>query len=396
MSEILPYELSGNGDFFYIFFEKEKLNTMEVVLWICKQTKLKREQLGIAGLKDKEGITKQRISISQKYLKTCGGKDQFLKLLAEKVKILKTSRHYEPLAVGKNQGNHFEIRLRKREMLPTELKNELESKLEKSKESWFPNAFWIQRFGKGNKNFKKAAKLFAGEEELKGGYEVKFKLQAFGSMRFNEYVMKRREKQAFLLEGDIMVNGWNAFGTWVAEYREGKLQHFDYWKIKEEVAGKRFNTKEREAWKGNQNPLDCCANARNDKFLEPQHFLRSNDYNPDLRFPTGPVLWMEQLLARAGSEARTFDDWLIAESGFNHKGIQISERYQLYGFRRPLWVKAKNLEWKRGNSDLILSFSLPTGAYASVFLAEFLKTLDPKGCEANGLIIPQIKSTQIS
>ncbi len=76
----------------------------------------------------------------------------------------------------------------------------------------------------------------------------------------------------------------------MAEYREGKLQHFDYWKIKEEVAGKRFNTKEREAWKGNQNPLDCCANARNDKFLEPQHFLRSNDYNPDLRFPTGPVL----------------------------------------------------------------------------------------------------------
>lgn len=42
---------------------------------------------------------------------------------------------------------------------------------------------------------------------------MKFKLQAFGSMRFNEYVMKRREKQAFLLEGDIMVNGWNAFGT---------------------------------------------------------------------------------------------------------------------------------------------------------------------------------------
>jgi tRNA pseudouridine synthase D (truD) len=33
--------------------------------------KLKREQLGIAGLKDKEGITKQRISISKKNLKIC-------------------------------------------------------------------------------------------------------------------------------------------------------------------------------------------------------------------------------------------------------------------------------------------------------------------------------------
>jgi tRNA pseudouridine synthase D (truD) len=33
--------------------------------------KLKREQLGIAGLKDKEGVTKQRISISKKNLKNC-------------------------------------------------------------------------------------------------------------------------------------------------------------------------------------------------------------------------------------------------------------------------------------------------------------------------------------
>lgn len=56
-------------------------------------------------------------------------------------------------------------------------------------------------------------KIFSGEEAFKGGYEVKFKLQAFGSMRFNAYVMKRRKEQAFLLDGDIMVNSWNAFGT---------------------------------------------------------------------------------------------------------------------------------------------------------------------------------------
>lgn len=56
-------------------------------------------------------------------------------------------------------------------------------------------------------------KIFLGEETFKGGYEVKFKLQAFGSMRFNAYVMKRRKEQAFLLDGDIMVNSWNAFGT---------------------------------------------------------------------------------------------------------------------------------------------------------------------------------------
>ena len=377
VSEILPYELSGNGDFFYIFFEKEKLNTMEIVLRICETMKLKREQLGIAGLKDKEGITRQRLTISQKTLKNCWGKDQFLTFLKGKLRILRTWWHDEPLAVGKNKGNHFEIRLRKREALPDKLKLELEAKLKQSRESWFPNAFWIQRFGKGNKNFKKTTKLFSGEEAIKGGYEVKFKLQAFGSMWFNAYVMKRREEQAFLLDGDIMVNNWNAFGTWIAEYREGKLQHFDYWKIKEGFEEKSYS----------QSGV-CSVETREGCFLEPQHFLRSSDYNPELRFPSGPVLGMEQLLARAGSEARKFDDWLIAQSEFNEKGIQISERYKLYGFRRPLWIKAQHLEWSWEDNDLILNFSLPTGAYASIFLAYVLEGIDPKGCEANNLLIP--------
>lgn len=104
---------------------------------------------------------------------------------------------------------------------------------------------------------------------------------------------------------------------------------------------------------------------------------------------------IESLLARSGSEARKFDDWLITESGFDKKGIQISKNYKLYGFRRPLWIKAQNLQWKWEDNDLILNFSLPTGAYASIFLANLLEEIDPKGCEANGLIIPEVKYTDL-
>ena len=103
-------------------------------------------------------------------------------------------------------------------------------------------------------------------------YEVRFKLQAFGSMRFNELVMKRYEEKAFLLEGDLMVNGRNAFGSSVAEYREGKLQHFDYWKLKEQ--------------------------SENKTFLEAKEVLRTSDFNPEYRFSTGAVLGTEQLLCQ--------------------------------------------------------------------------------------------------
>lgn len=362
VSEELSFELSGNWDFFYIFFEKEKENTMDIILWICKEMKLKRENIGISGLKDKIWITRQWLSISKKYLNRCGGETIFLNFLRQRVEILKTAWHNGPLAVGKNKGNHFEIRLRKREELPDEKKQTLELKLEKSKKIWFPNAFGIQRFGKGNKNFKKAKILF-DEWIKKGNYEVKFKLQAFGSMWFNEYVMKRWEENAFLLEGDIMVNGWNAFWNWIAIYQWEKLHHFDYRKEKS-------------------------LNEKSD-FWRAKDLLRSSDHNPKLWYPTGPVLGSEQLLCPLKSKAEEYDQRIIKESGFQKKGSQISSLYKLYGFRRPLRWYPEFLSWKRKWGDLLLTFFLPTGNYASVFLAEILKDIDPQWCISNWLIIPR-------
>ncbi|MBQ2599863.1 tRNA pseudouridine(13) synthase TruD [bacterium] len=49
--------------------------------------------------------------------------------------------------------------------------------------------------------------------------------------------------------------------------------------------------------------------------------------------------------------------------------MKTAKKYNIYGFRRPLWTKPKNLKYERNeNDDLILSFSLPTGSYATIFL----------------------------
>ncbi len=160
VTEQLAFEPSGQGDFLYYFFEKCQKNTMEVLEKLCKATGLKREDLGIAGLKDKEGITRQRLSISNKKLKAAGGRDFFVEQLKKEVQLLESKFHHEPLAVGKNKGNHFRIRLRKQAPLPEYLKAILETQLEESRQIFFPNAFGIQRFGKGNKNYKKAEEIF--------------------------------------------------------------------------------------------------------------------------------------------------------------------------------------------------------------------------------------------
>ncbi|MDR2541157.1 MAG: tRNA pseudouridine(13) synthase TruD [Candidatus Peribacteria bacterium] len=63
VDEILAAQPSGNGDVFYVYFQKENLTTMEVLEHLQRQLGLFREDFGIAGLKDKMGITRQWITV---------------------------------------------------------------------------------------------------------------------------------------------------------------------------------------------------------------------------------------------------------------------------------------------------------------------------------------------
>ena len=363
--EEVPY---GDGESYYIFFEKRGINTMEVVEHLIQNLPLKREDIGIAGLKDKAGITRQRLSIYKKKIKQCWGIDQISHFLKQKVRLLSSNWHTEPLAVGKNKGNLFEIRLRKRSALNNKQIQALEEKIEEVKKSGFPNVFWVQRFWKGNKNYKKVEPIFI--EGIRGnlGYEVRFKLQAFGSLWFNELLLQRFNNGKKILDWDIMVNQYNAFGTKVAVYQGGKLHHFDYWKCKQE-----------------QEKSD---------FFEPDHFSFVSDYEEGKWFSTGCVLGDNQLLAPTGSEGRKWDEELIKQSKFLPHGVEVSRFYKLYGFRRPLRVVPQSLEWKWDSWDLLLKFGLPTGAYASSLLSYLLAEIDPMGCVSNSLIIPRIKKDE--
>ncbi|MDR0650665.1 MAG: tRNA pseudouridine(13) synthase TruD [Candidatus Peribacteria bacterium] len=201
------------------------------------------------------------------------------------------------------------------------------------------------------------------------GYHLRFMLQAYASMYFNEYVLQRWEKGLHLLEGDIMVNRYYAEGAKVGVYRDGEIIIFDYHHMKKEH-------------------LDTAM-------WEPSlfHSLGRRSYKKEKWIPTGPLLGRNLLIAPKGSKANVREHQLFTLAQCNEQTLNICKMYQLRGVRRPLWVQIDDLEWKFEGDDIVLHFSLPTGSYATVLIAFILTGLDTLTLKDNKLEIPRISRT---
>lgn len=385
VKEELWFTPSWKGDVFFVNFQKTEKNTMDIIEHLCYELKLKRNNLGIAGLKDKNGITEQRISIHKKILNQIGWEEKFLEVLWQKTIILDTTWHHEPLAIGKNAWNYFKIKLQAKSIISNEIKEQIENNIKKIQKNWFPNCFGKQRFGKWYRNFYRAKEVFEktnsvnkrNSENLKStkdDFEIRFKLQAYASMYFNEYAVNRRKKWQILLWWDIMVNNNNAFGTKIWVYNEWKIILFNYEKCKKEFEWKNLIQPYYISWE----TID----------------LKNNNE----RTPAWPMLGFNMLTPPISSKAYFRDLELLEKIDYENLWINIAKKYNIYGFRRPLWTIPKNLKYSREENkkdkfkqDLILSFSLPTGSYATIFLWTIFEWIDEKTIIENWLEIPLIK-----
>jgi len=380
VKEELWFKPSGKGDVFFVNFQKTELNTMDIIQHLCYGLRLERKELGIAGLKDRNWITEQRITIYKRVLNRIGWEQKFLEVLWQKTIILTTSWHNEPLAVWKNAWNYFKIKLQAKQEISDEIKKNIENNIQKIQKNWFPNCFWKQRFGKWYRNFYRSKEIFEqektsplqrgteGVQNKKWDFEIRFKLQAYASMYFNEYTMKRRQKWQMFLGWDIMVDNNNAFWTRVWIYNEWKVWLFNYEKCKKEFEGQNF--------------------------VQPYYLsgetIDLKNWNLE-RVPTWPMIGFNMLMPPKDSKSWIKDSKLLHEIDFENKGINTAKKYNIYWFRRPLWTKPKNLKYEREQENLILSFSLPTGSYATILLWTMLDGIDEKTIIENWLEIPLIK-----
>lgn len=366
---------SWKWDFLYVFFEKENLTTMDVVDNLTKKFHLKRDEIGIAWLKDKAWITMQWISISKLSLDRIWWEKLFVDELLKEVKILEKSYNEYWLKVASNIWNNFKVYLRARQNISDEVKDHIRSNVQKIKERWFPNCFGMQRFGKWKKNFYEAKdrlKELAEEynkkwklKEVDLPYHLRFLLQAYPSMYFNEYVLNRWEKWLFLLQWDILVDRFNSNWVRTAVYDSQKIYEFDYQKLKRE--------------KTDLNYFEPVVDR-----------IKWVDFDWNKWFPTWPMIWWNLLLPSEWTKARIRDNQLLELVEFDEWMQQVCKIYNLRWIRRVLFIKVPDLKFEWKDDDINLEFFLPTWSYATTLVSFILQWIDYLTLKDNSLLIPRI------
>ena len=181
VTEILDYELSGDGEHDYLWLEKKDANTAWVAGKLARHAGIRDLDVGFAGMKDRHALTRQWFSVRRP---SAAGTDWNSFDLPD-VRILKESRHDRKLKRGAHSGNKFRIALRN-VSAPEALINE---RLERVRASGVPNYFGPQRFGRAGLNLQLASELFAGKRLSRGKRSIA--LSAARSFLFNHILQQR-------------------------------------------------------------------------------------------------------------------------------------------------------------------------------------------------------------
>jgi tRNA pseudouridine13 synthase len=106
VEELPLFEPQGTGDHLYLFVEKRKRLTTDVVRYFSRHFRVPWTAIGYAGLKDKHAVTRQWFSVEHACEKRAAEfHDDF-------IQILDTGRHPTKLKRANLRGNRFQIRVR--------------------------------------------------------------------------------------------------------------------------------------------------------------------------------------------------------------------------------------------------------------------------------------------
>lgn len=198
VEEQLDLDLTGTGEHLWLWIEKQGLNTEEVASRLSKAAHIPLRAISYAGLKDRQAITRQWFS-----LHLPGKADPDLSPLAgDGISVLRTTRHNRKLQRGAHKGNRFVICL-------TELTGDIEQlkqRIEQVAAQGVPNYYGLQRFGREGFNVLKAQE-FAQQNILPEKRNVRSRLLSSArSYLFNQVLNQRVKEQTWnqILAGDLV------------------------------------------------------------------------------------------------------------------------------------------------------------------------------------------------
>jgi tRNA pseudouridine13 synthase len=310
VEEVPSYEPCGSGDHLFLWIEKRGVAPEYFARTVAQKLGTHPGNVGTAGLKDRHAVTRQWVSVP----KEC--EPNVAKLDGDGIRVLKTGRHTNKLKPGHLRGNRFRILIR-----DASRGANVEAILDRVRGSGLPNFYGPQRFGRDGGTVDLGLQCLSGKAPKRiRPFLFRFALSAVQSLLFNDYLSRRMRDGLFrtVLAGDVMAK-WPLGGMFVAKDAAAEQARFDAKEIV--TAGPMFGKK---------------------------------------TYPAEDVA--------AEREAVVLRDNGLSIGSFGGFGKLVM------GTRRQNLVYLDDLASAWEPDGLRLSFTLPAGSYATVLLAEVMKT----------------------
>ena len=348
VEELPLYEPSGVGTHTYFAIRKRNVSTLAAINRIARELQVPTRDFGYAGLKDKNAVTTQVLSVEGI------APERVLRIEQPNIEVLWAERHTHKLRVGHLRGNCFELTLRDTPHGTLPLVKAMMARLVAE---GVPNRFGAQRFGNKNDSHLIGKALVKAEWETVVGYMLtddalqvdsvarrmqqelarkpiekvitsipyrlrKLYLSAYQAHLFNSILEKRMPHLGKLLAGDIAVKHSNG-APFLVEDPTAEQPRADAFEIS--PSGPIFGYK--------------------------------------MRMPTGEVLDLEAAI--------------LTDEGVRLEKFRKVVGIRLPGTRRPLRmpIQLHEVAAVEDGVGIRLRFTLPAGGYATVVVEELLANI---------------------
>ncbi|MGA9753019.1 MAG: tRNA pseudouridine(13) synthase TruD [Acidobacteriota bacterium] len=306
VEELPLFAPSGRGDHLYLTVRRSGMSTPFLLRELQRRLRLKEEDLGCAGMKDRDAVSVQTLSLPRHAARQA---ERVLRELG--CEVLSAIQHPHKLRTGKLAGNRFSIRV---ELEGGHEEGPLAEGCRRIEADGLANAFGPQRFADGSA-IEEGHRTFLGIRRPGAFRRSRFAVSVFQALLFNELLALRRARGLWPwpLSGDLMKRH-DSGGEFVAE--------------------------------------------------EVDEPLRSRVARLEIS-PTGPIFGGK--MARPCGEAWRLECGVLASHGLTPGSLGAS---RVPGTRRFLRVPADPIALTMESGAAFLSFELPPGSYASVLLQE--------------------------
>jgi len=208
VNEELGFELSGEGEHRFLYLQKTRLNTAELLQRIAALGAVPPRDIGYCGLKDRNAVTRQWFSVGM-----AGRVEPDWQSLEAggDVRVVAVGRHARKLRRGIHRANRFTLVLR-------EVSGDsvaIAQRLSTIRACGVPNYFGEQRFGRNGSTLAQARRWMHGgrrvSREQRGLY-----FSALRACVFNHLLARRVQRREWntVLPGDVcMLHGTRSFFT---------------------------------------------------------------------------------------------------------------------------------------------------------------------------------------